>query len=222
MQDEARLGRERACDAQPALVAVGERAGGSVGVGPEPERARAARRRAGAPHAAPRRRRAPRPRRSPAPRGRGTSGCAGTSASPARPRRCGLQRVMSRPSSSTAALVGEVEAREDVHERRLARAVRADQADDLVAMQLERDVSERLDAFERARDAGGPERSSGPPCLVSSRRSTARQIFGTTFALIGPTTSGTLFCIRITRYCRPNTVWSSSRTSPGRRASARS
>ena len=70
------------------------------------------------------------------------------------------------PLELDRALVGEVEAGEDVHERRLAGAVRADQADDLVAVQLERDVAERLHALERTRDAGGPERGSGPPCLV--------------------------------------------------------
>ena len=60
-------------------------------------------------------------------------------------------------------LVREVEPGEDVHERRLAGAVRADEADDLVPVQLERDVAERLHAVEGTRDAGGPERGSGPP-----------------------------------------------------------
>jgi hypothetical protein len=44
----------------------------------------------------------------------------------------------------------QVEAREDVDERRLPRAVRTDQADDLVAVQLERDVVESPDALEVA------------------------------------------------------------------------
>ena len=60
----------------------------------------------------------------------------------------------------------EVEAGDQVDERRLAGAVRADQADDLVPVQLERDVVERLHALERARDGGGPERSPGPPRRV--------------------------------------------------------
>ena len=39
---------------------------------------------------------------------------------PARPRRCGRQRVTSRPSSSTEPFVRKVEPGQDVHERRLA------------------------------------------------------------------------------------------------------
>ncbi len=50
-----------------------------------------------------------------------------------------------------------VEAAEQVHERRLAGAVRADQADDLALLQLERDAAERFDTGERAGDGGGPE-----------------------------------------------------------------
>ena len=50
-----------------------------------------------------------------------------------------------------------VEAAEDVHERRLAGAVRADQSDDLAATQLERDVPERVHAREGPRHRGGPE-----------------------------------------------------------------
>ena len=57
----------------------------------------------------------------------------------------------------------DVEAREHVDERRLAGPVRPDQADDLVPVQLERDVVQRLHAREGPRDGGGPERSSGPP-----------------------------------------------------------
>jgi hypothetical protein len=50
-----------------------------------------------------------------------------------------------------------IEAAEDVDERRLAGSVRADQTDDLALPELERDVAERLNARERARDSGGPE-----------------------------------------------------------------
>jgi hypothetical protein len=42
----------------------------------------------------------------------------------------------------------EVESGEDVHERRLPGAVRADQADDFVVRQLEGDVAQRVDALE--------------------------------------------------------------------------
>jgi hypothetical protein len=56
-----------------------------------------------------------------------------------------------------------VEPGEQVHERRLAGAVRPDQPDDLVPVQLERDAVERLHARERPRHRGGPERFPGPP-----------------------------------------------------------
>src|SRR5262249_7069488 len=44
----------------------------------------------------------------------------------------------------------EVEARDDVHERRLTGAVRTDQADDLVPAHLEGYVTERMNALEGA------------------------------------------------------------------------
>ena len=61
----------------------------------------------------------------------------------------------SRPSRHIAVLEQHpagrrpVEAAENVDERRLAGAVRADQADDLALAKLERHVAERLDARER-------------------------------------------------------------------------
>src|SRR5207237_6547974 len=55
------------------------------------------------------------------------------------------------------ASVREVEAAEHVDERRLAGAVRPDQADDLVPVQLNRHIAERPDALERARDPGRPQ-----------------------------------------------------------------
>ena len=58
--------------------------------------------------------------------------------------------------------IRKVEPRDDVDERRLSGAVGPDQADDLVTTELERHVLQRLDALERPRDTGGPERS-GPP-----------------------------------------------------------
>jgi hypothetical protein len=42
----------------------------------------------------------------------------------------------------------QVEAGQNIDERRLAGAVRPDQTDDLTATQLERDVLKRVDAFE--------------------------------------------------------------------------
>jgi hypothetical protein len=69
------------------------------------------------------------------------------------------------PFELDGTLIRKVEPREDVHERRLPGAVRADETDDLMPVQLERDVAERLHAVEGTRDAGGPERGSGPPYL---------------------------------------------------------
>ena len=111
---------------------------GPVGIGGRGRARRAARPPAAGPRAAPLRRPERRSRRS---RGRGSERkerlCWNVRASPARPRRWALQRVTSRPSSSTVPGCGEVEAREHVDERRLAGAVRADQADHLVAVQFE-------------------------------------------------------------------------------------
>ena len=78
-----------------------------------------------------------------------------------------------RPAGDVAALEldgasgGPVEPAEHVHERRFAGAVRPDEADDLTAVQLERDPTKRLDAGERAGDGGGPECSSGPPLQLA-------------------------------------------------------
>src|SRR4051794_3177935 len=52
----------------------------------------------------------------------------------------------------------EVEAGDQVDERRLARAVRADQADDLLPAEREIDALERLHTLERAGDADRPQR----------------------------------------------------------------
>ena len=60
----------------------------------------------------------------------------------------------------------EIEAAEQVDERGLAGAVRADQSHDLVAMQFEGDVLECVHPVERAGHVGGPECSSGPPTVV--------------------------------------------------------
>ena len=70
------------------------------------------------------------------------------------------------PFELDGALIREVEARNEVDERRLPRAVRADQPDDLVPVQRERDPLDRVDAVERAGELGGPERSSGPPIVL--------------------------------------------------------
>jgi len=50
------------------------------------------------------------------------------------------------------ALVGRIQARDDVEERRLAGAVRPDQPGDLLLLERERDVVERQDAAEAPSD----------------------------------------------------------------------
>ena len=129
-----------------------------------------------APRAGRLRRRAPRPRRSharSAPRNERL--CWKVRAIPARPRRCGLQPVTSRSSSSTVPGGRDVEAGEHVDERRLPGAVRPDQADDLVPVQLERRRRRaRCTPVERARHGGGPERSSGPPACVADASASAK------------------------------------------------
>ena len=166
-EHEARLGRERTRDAEPTLVSVRKRAGRRIRV---PRRAEATR---GAPSA---RRRAS---RGLAPTPSAATSTFSRTESPRNERLCWNVRDEARPPAPMRppardvapleldrALVGEVEAGEDVHERRLPGPVRPDEPDDLVPMELERDVAKRLHALERTRDAGGPERGSGPPCLL--------------------------------------------------------
>ena len=88
-----------------------------------------------------RRRRARRPRRSRARVSpRNSRPCWNVRASPARPRRCGGQRVISRRAELDPPRRRQVEAGEQVDERRLAGAVRADQPEHLVGRELEVDV----------------------------------------------------------------------------------
>ena len=61
-----------------------------------------------------------------------------------------------------AAGVGPVEARDDVEGGRLAGPVRADQSDDLAGVEREREVVEREDAAESARDLLEREEGQGP------------------------------------------------------------
>ena len=121
-----------------------------------PRRARRAR--AACAARAPRLARAERPSRAPRPRrSRGRESDANDRAVLERPREpraarggAGSTRVTSRPPSSTVPAVGKSKPVEHVDERRLAGAVRADQPDDLVAVELERHVAERVDALEVA------------------------------------------------------------------------
>ena len=168
-EHEARLRREGPSHSQPALVAVRQRRGGLVRIRGEPEQAHELVRP---------------PRRFP-PGG----------ADPERrdldvlPHREAAEGVrvlegtgepmppapVRRPAGDVALLESDlatrrpVEAAEDVDERRLAGPVRADQADDLARLELERDVTQRLHARERTRHGGGPERSSGPPLRLRVR-----------------------------------------------------
>ena len=64
------------------------------------------------------------------------------------------------------ALVRPVEPAEHVDERRLAGAVRADQADDLAAAQLERDAAERLDARRTTARQRRPEAFRAPSAIA--------------------------------------------------------
>src|SRR5581483_6798382 len=160
-QDEARLGRERAGDAEAALVAVRKRRGGLLRVGGQPEQGeQLVRPRRGGPLRgadAERRDLDVLPHRE-APEGVAVLEGPGE-AVPAAAVRGPARDVAA--LEQDAAVARTVEAAEEVHERRLSRAVRPDQAEDLTLVQLERDVPQRLDAGERARDGGGPERSSG-------------------------------------------------------------
>jgi hypothetical protein len=148
-EHELRLGRERAGDAEPPLVAVRERRRGRVRVGGKPEDAEevVCPLRGGA------RRRADAQRgdldvlahRQVAERVRVLEGAR-------EPRAAATVR---RPARDVAAVQLDgsarrpVEARQHVHERRLAGAVRPDQPDDLAAPQLEADPAQRLHALER-------------------------------------------------------------------------
>ena len=60
--------------------------------------------------------------------------------------RRGSRATMSWPSTMTVPLVGVDDAADDVDQRRLAGAVRAEQREDLAAADLEIDVLERLEA----------------------------------------------------------------------------
>jgi hypothetical protein len=84
-----------------------------------------------------------------------------------RSRQARAPAALRRPARDLAALEldraarREVEAGDQVDERRLAGAVRTDQPDDLFPPELEIDAVERLDPFEVAGDADRPEYRSG-------------------------------------------------------------
>ena len=65
------------------------------------------------------------------------------------------------PKASTRALVGDIVAEQDVHQRRLAGAVLAEQRDDLALLQLERDGVIGQQRPEALGDAGEAEDGGG-------------------------------------------------------------
>src|SRR5206468_2601334 len=149
-EQEARLRGERARDAEPALVAVGKPPGRLVTADLQPEQLQ-------------------QPRGAPARQARPRAGAEGgdldvlaygqTGERPAvleRAREPEAATAVRAPRGDVASLEGhgagrwKVEASEDVDERGLAGAVRPDQAHDLVAVELEGDVSEGVDSLEGA------------------------------------------------------------------------
>ena len=165
-QDEARIRREGSSHAEPALVTLGKRVGGRTGVSRQAEQLQQPC--------------CPVPGLAPP--------CADTERSDLdvlahgeRPEGVAVLKGSGEPGPPAAARAPArdvaaleldvprswtVEARENVHERRLACAVRPDQADDVPAAQLERDVTKSVNALEGPGDTGGPERLSGPPPFV--------------------------------------------------------
>ena len=69
-------------------------------------------------------------------------------ARPALARRCGRQRLTSRPCSSTLPGIGTVLPEDAVEERRLAAPVGPDDAEDLALLEVERDIVDRPDPAE--------------------------------------------------------------------------
>jgi hypothetical protein len=64
----------------------------------------------------------------------------------------------------------QIEAGEHVHERRLAGAVRPDEADNLLPVELESHLPQSVDAFEGTGNGGGPKSLFGPPLDPAGRR----------------------------------------------------
>ncbi len=122
-----------------------------------------------------------------------------------RPRQPGPAAAVRRPAGDLDAAEldqprgRQVEAGEQVHERRLPCSVRPDQADDLARLERETDRFERLDARERARDAEGPERSGPSASLVGDYRQPDQWMFGIFCVVCSPTTLATLLFTSITR-----------------------
>ena len=113
--------------------------------------------------------------------------CWNVRAIPARPRLCGLQPVTSRSSRSTLPEVGTSKPVSTLTSVDLPAPFGPIRPDDLVPVQLERDLVQRPHAREGARHGGGPERSPGPPASFRCDCFRQAQIFGTTLAVTAPT-----------------------------------
>ena len=72
------------------------------------------------------------------------------------------------------AVVGLVDAGDQVEERRLAGAVRADHADDLALVDVQVELGDDLEAAERQRDAAQLEQGAVGHQMISTRRSPRR------------------------------------------------
>ena len=143
---------------------------GAVGAGEAEQRGRDARR---APGARPRPSRS-RPRVSPA---NSPTPCS-VRAIPSRASSCGRTRSSDGLAEPHAAGVGADEAADDVEQRRLARAVGADDADDLAGRDRQRDVVERRQAAEAHRETVHPQHlrrfvARGGALIVAVRQSSA-------------------------------------------------
>jgi hypothetical protein len=97
----------------------------------------------------------------------------------------------------------QVEAGEHVDERRLAGAVRPDQPTTSRAVELERDLLQRLDACERTRNGGGPKGFFGPPLDPACRRRISQLELRDDLCPHQALKLALLFWIWITRYVAP-------------------
>ena len=88
-----------------------------------------------------------------------------------------LVRSTSRRSRKTPPFVGPGLARDDVHQRRLARAVGSDQTAQLALFQLQRDVGQRLEALEADRQLLDPQHQGAMRGLGYGHRDDGRRVF---------------------------------------------
>ena len=211
-EHKARLGRQRAGDAEPPFVAVDEVRGRAVGVVGEassasssfarpPPRGRGADAKRG------------RPRRSRAPQAAERMAVLERPGESVPPRRYAGQRVTSRSSSSTRPCVGRSKPLRTLTSVDLPAPFGPIRPTTSPWPQLERDVAERLDSRERARDGGG---RSDPPGLLArwatAASPTSPGCSGPSSRRIVPFAIGLLLLISTTRYCARRPSAASSRS----------